>query len=47
MGTFPVWACRLPLQAFSRSAGYESRRLHAFVEYPVPSHLLGVVAASG
>jgi len=31
----------------SRSAGYESRRLHAFVEHPVHSHLLGAVAASG
>ena len=31
----------------SRSAGYESRRLRAFVEHPVPSHLLGAVTASG
>ena len=31
----------------SRSAGYESRRLRAFVEHPVRSHLLGAVTASG
>ena len=37
-GQVPFWACRLPVQALSRSAGSNSRRLRAFVEYPDHSH---------
>ena len=40
-GQVPFWACRLPIQALSRSAGSNSRRLRTFVENPVHSHLLG------
>jgi hypothetical protein len=40
-GQVPFWACRLPFQAISRSAGCRSRHLRTFVDNPVHSHLLG------
>ena len=48
-GQVPFWACRLPIQALSRSAGCRSRRLRTFVENPVrsPEPVEGIATRSG